>query len=412
MKQSKTTSWLMWLPLVAALAVATVTMWLTMRNWQEVGVDPSIGVFAPLPMAVIIGVGTLVAARARNVIGWLLAIVGGLFLFSLFTEAYAFYGLLSVPRELPGLMAAAWVTYLTDFAIGFTVAAVWLLFPTGKLPSERWRPVLWVLIGGAVLGTLALAASPGGLATRLNDFGVVRGNPAGLSLPQGLFDATIAASSGLLFAGGLASLVAIAIRFRRASGQERQQIKWLAYLAITAVTLLFVSTVIGSFAGLSGLAEWLWVLGLFGFIAGFPIAVAVAILRYDLYEIDVVINRTLVYATLTAVLAAVYVGSIVGLQALFLTVTGQENGLAVVVSTLAIITLFNPLRRRIQSVVDRRLYRSKYDAARTLAAFGARVRDEVDLGTLTGELTAVVEQTMRPAHVSLWLRRTPQRERA
>ncbi len=406
------TSWLIWLLPASALAVAAATMWLTIRNSQEVGVEPSLGVFAPLPSALIIGVGTLVAVRARNVIGWLLATVGALLLFSLFTEAYAFYGLLAVPRELPGLTTAARVADLGGFAMGFTVAAVWLLFPTGRLPSPRWRPVLWVLIGGAVVSTVVVASSPGGLESRLNDFGVVLDNPSGLSLPEGFFDAAITASVALLFAGGLASLVAIAIRFHRASGQERQQIKWLAYLAITAITLLFVSTVIGSFAGMTGLAEGLWVLGLFGFIAGFPITVGVAILRYGLYQIDVVINRTLVYGVLTVALGAAYLGSTVVLQTVFRASTGQESDVAIAVSTLVIVAIFRPLQHRIQGVIDRRLYRRKYDAERTLAAFGARVRDEVDLLTLTTDLIAVVRETMQPAHVSLWLRQAPQRERS
>ncbi len=398
------TSWLIWLLPTSALAVATATMWLTIRNSQEVGVEPSIGVFAPLPSALIIGVGTLVAVRARNVIGWLLATVGGLILFGLFTEAYTFYGLLSVPRELPGLMTAARVTYLWDFALGFAVAAVLLLFPTGRLPSKRWRPVLWGLIGGAVVSTVVVASSPGGLESRLNDFGVVLDNPSGLSLPEGSFDAAITASVALLFAGGLASLVAIAIRFHRASGQERQQIKWLAYLAITAATLMLTSSVLGAFLDIPGVVEGLWVLGLFGFIAGFPITVGMAVLRYGLYEIDLVVNRTLVYGALTLSLVGLYVGGILGLQAAFRAATGQESNLAIVVSTLGIAAVFRPLQGQIQGVIDRRLYRRKYNAERTLAAFGSRVRDEVELRELAIELTAVVRETMQPAHVSLWLR--------
>ena len=280
------TSRLMWLPLTTTLVVAVATMWLSIRNWQAVGVDPVLAVFAPVPITITVGVGALVVARARNVIGWLLAIAGGLVLLALFAEEYAFYGLISVPSKLPGLTASAWIAGWVAFPSIFAVAAVVLLFPTGRLPSKRWRPVLWALAAGAFLLTVGFAGSPGPLeGGTLDDFGVLLDNPTGVSLPQGLSDATITAGVIALFAGGFLSLMAMAIRYRRASGQERQQIKWLAYLSITAATLMFTSSVLGTFMDVPVVVEGLWVLGLFGFIAGFPITIGMAVLRYGLYEI-------------------------------------------------------------------------------------------------------------------------------
>jgi hypothetical protein len=183
----------------------------------------------------------------------------------------------------------------------------------------------------------------------------------------------VAEATAALAVGAL-SVASLVVRYRRSRGQERQQIKWVAYAAVFLVVF-----------------EGLWV------------AVAVAILRYRLYDVDVVINRTLVYGSLTVSLALVYFGSIVVLQALFHVLTGQESQLAMVASTLAIAALFNPLRRRIQQFVDRRFYRGRYDAAKTLETFSARLRDETGLGTLSEDLVGVVRQTLQPAHVSLWL---------
>ena len=191
-------------------------------------------------------------------------------------------------------------------------------------------------------------------------------------LPQGLSDATITAGVIALYAGGLLSLMAMAIRYRRASGQERQQIKWLAYLSITAATLMFTSSVLGTFMDVPVVVEGLWVLGLFGFIAGFPITIGMAVLRYGLYEIDLVINRTLVYGALTLSVTGLYAGGILGLQAAFRAVTGQESNLAIVGSTLGIAAVFRPLQRRIQGAIDQRLYRRKYNAERTLADVSGR----------------------------------------
>jgi hypothetical protein len=208
----------------------------------------------------------------------------------------------------------------------------------------------------------------------------------------------------------LASALSLVLRYRRSRGEEREQIKWIAFAA-SVVGSLYLITMISSFTfsgpwGAAGTPLWLGLLqqaALVSFTA-VPIAVGFAVLRYRLYDIDILINRTLVYAPLTAMLVFVYLGGVIGLQAAFRTLTGQESTLAVVASTLAIAALFNPLRRWVQGFVDRRFYRRKYDAAKTLAAFNARLRDETDLNTLGADLVGVARDTVQPENVSLWLR--------
>jgi hypothetical protein len=199
------------------------------------------------------------------------------------------------------------------------------------------------------------------------------------------------------------SLVSLVLRFRRSRGEERQQIKWVAYAAALIATYLFVDSIFGE--ALDPVSPILNAV----FFGSLWVAIGVAILKYRLYDIDRVINHTLVYGLLTTALVAVYFGGVAAAQAIFRTLTGQEDQpqLAIVVSTLAIAALFNPLRRRIQSFIDRRFYRRKYDAAKTLEAFSAKLRDETDLDALSDDLVGVVRETMQPAHVSLWLRPDP-----
>jgi hypothetical protein len=204
----------------------------------------------------------------------------------------------------------------------------------------------------------------------------------------------------LIFATIVLSALSLVVRYRRASGVERQQLKWFALAAVVSACFA-----VGEFLSLNRLVgSTLWgVLDAATNIVRY-LAVGVAILRYRLYDIDIIINRTLVYGSLTATLIAFYFGGIVVLQRVFVVLTGQQSTLAVVASTLAIAALFSPLRHRIQGFVDRRFYRSKYDAGKTLEAFSAKLRDETDLDALSGDLKAVVRETMQPAHVSLWLR--------
>jgi hypothetical protein len=207
-----------------------------------------------------------------------------------------------------------------------------------------------------------------------------------------------------MLVAGLGAVVSLFFRFRRARGDERQQIKWFVSASVLSVAFVFAWNFL--LDAESELLQASLALVSLTLAPAIPIATGIAILRYRLYDIDIIVNRTLVYGLLTGMLATVYFGGVTATQAILRTLTGQEQQpqLAVVVSTLAIAALFHPLRRRIQTFTDRRFYRSKYDAAKTLEAFSAKLRDETDLGALSDDLVGVVRETMQPAHVSLWLR--------
>ncbi|MDP9135329.1 MAG: hypothetical protein M3N56_10955 [Actinomycetota bacterium] len=338
-------------------------------------------------------VGALIASRQpRNAIGWLFLVAGlGRGLDYAFL-GYAIHALVAAPGSLPGgalaglLADLAWVPSL----LGGT-ALLFLLFPGGRLPSRRWRPLVW-LIGAVTVGYVAgTLLNPGPLY-----YVPSVDNPLGVEGAGSVTDLLVEGSGGVAIALILAAVASLVARFRRSRGQERQQLKWLVY----AAALLFLSTPVQPL--LTGLEGAGVVIGdvLFGFlITLIPIAVGIAILRHRLYDIDLVIRRTLVYGALTATLGAAYLGSV-----LLVGLAVGRSGLAVAVSTLAVAALFGPARARIQAVVDRRFYRRRYDATVTLESFGGRLRDELDLETLVDDLRGVVAETVQPAHVSLWLR--------
>jgi hypothetical protein len=350
-------------------------------------------------------VGALIASRRpRNAIGWILLAEGLLWMFLGMTDYYGLYGV-ARPGSVPFPVGVAGINnFMWVPAVGLLGTYVFLLFPDGMLPSARWRPLAW--LSGAVIlwvsvGT-ALAPGP------LQNLGGVQ-NPFGLLQPWMM--PVFWAALPLLPLCMVASVLSLVLRYRRSRGEERQQIKWIAFAA-SFVGLLYLIAMVCAFIFPSG--SWfqagspLW-LDLLGYAALIsftlvPIAVGFAVLRYRLYEIDIIINRTLVYGLLTVSLALVYFGGVTGLQRLLAPAVGQDGQLAIVASTLAIAALFNPLRRRIQELVDRRFYRRKYDARKTLEEFGAKLRDETDLEQLNGELLSVVAATMQPEHVSLWLR--------
>ncbi len=346
-------------------------------------------------------VGALIASRQpRNPVGWF--IIGHALCFTLgeFGRQYAIYGVLTNPGSLPFARAMASPAYWAWFpGLIFMLSFLPLYFPNGRLLSPRWRPVLWFAILATVFITAGTVIRPSGDETR----GIP--NPLGVEghMFPAAFEVVVPALWCLL---AIVSSVSLLLRFRRSVGEERQQIKWVAY----AVALMIFYTVTYQVLPRDFLPGWssvffalclevLWV------------SIAIAIFRYRLYDIDVVINRTLVYGVLTLLLAMIYFGGVVLVQATLRAVSGQESSLAVVASTLVIAALFNPLRWRIQNFIDRRFYRRKYDARETLAAFSLRLREETDLDRLGGELVSVVRETMQPGHASLWLRPSGGQER-
>jgi hypothetical protein len=338
-------------------------------------------------------VGAIIASRQpRNAIGWIFCSIGLVVSLSSLTGDYAEYWL--ARGSAPGNLAetAAWFSsWSWSLLVYVPTSFLLLLFPDGRLPSPRWRPVAWCAALGLIGFLAGYVLTPG----PLEDFPQIV-NPYGVDSP--ILDAVAVAGAILASASMVASAVSLIVRMRRAGRTERQQIKWLAYGGALVVGAVFVGGVIAVWIGEVGIT--VISLGLLGV----PISTGVAIARYSLYDIDLIINRTLVYGSLTVLLASAYVGGVVGLQALFRALSGQESTLAIVASTLAIAALFGPLRRRVQAFVDRRFYRRKYDATHTLAAFNARLRDETDLNTLRNDMVGVATRTMQPAHVSLWLR--------
>jgi len=278
--------------------------------------------------------------------------------------------------------------------IGLQVSYI-LLFPTGRLPSRRWRWLALLTVAYILVGVTTSAFSPGAY---LGALGPIR-NPLGIEGLTPIYKAVLYTMSPALF---IAAVFSLLVRLRRAVGVERQQLKWLAYAAggVAISSILIITTIA---LDTPRWYEWVANAIIVAVTPGVPIAIGIAILRYRLYDIDILINRTLVYGSLTILLVLVYVGGVTGTQALFRYLTGQQSTLAVVASTLLIAALFNPLRRRIQSFIDRRFYRRKYDARKTLEAFSGKLRNETDLEALNNDLVGVVRETMAPAHASLWL---------
>jgi hypothetical protein len=412
-------SWLAWSlgVLSVALIVASVVLLVLNRPTQVVegagvwGTANAPFIFLVIALDFTL-VGALVASqRPANPIGWISLTAG--FAVALFSTAgeYAIYALVSQPGSLPGARVAAWLReWVWVPSVGLIGTFLVLLFPDGRLPSSRWRVVGGLAVVALVFWVLSKAFLPGRL---VETPGIAIANPFGIEAARELLVLVGTISFVLMPLCFVASAGSMIIRFRRSRGIERQQLKWfVSAAALLAVT--FAATAVASFViavvlpGPNAPSLALKVAQDITIItfAGLPIAAGIAILRYRLYDIDLLINRTLVYGALTALLVVMYFGGVAVTQAIFHALTGQEEQpqLAIVVSTLVIAALFNPLRLRIQSFIDRRFYRSKYDAAKTLEAFSAKLRDETDLDALSEDLVGVVRETMQPTHVSLWLR--------
>jgi len=381
---TRTAAWLAWAVCAISLAFTALCFLLIALN---LSLNTLAYFFWPDLTSIAVGysvIGAIIASRLpKHPIGWICCAIGLIAAVDHFGGEYAVYALLALPHPLPGGEAMLWLQgWFWMLFIGLIVFLL-LLFPTGRLPGTRWRPFAWV--SGAVISVGVVWSSVISPTVDLN----APPSPVQLSV---------------LLLGGVAA-ASLVVGRRGVSGVERQQIKWLLYVG----PIMFVASGlhIGFYYFWLPEGSWgLWASDLLVIVGGLsvPIAIGVAILRYRLYEIDLIINRTLVYGALTVLLVALYFGGIVVLQRVFVTLTGQQSTLAVVASTLLIAAMFTPLRRRIQSFIDRRFYRRKYDARKTLETFSAQLRNETDLDALSDDLVGVVRETMQPAHVSLWLR--------
>ena len=349
----------------------------------------------------------ILRSQPRNRIGWLLQGIGLVHTLSSCADSYSFYGLVVNPGSVPApdvtaaLTGGAWA-----LEIGLMGTFLILLFPDGHLPSPRWRPVAWTAAASMAVLTLAIPFFPGRLDGSAAPDTV---NPLGSEAAKPVLTVLLAVFLPLFPVCVLACAAALVRRFRHSHGFQRLQLKWLASAGAVVATLYgttLLANWLGSDATFSGGGPlWLWVLQnvcILSF-ALLPAAIGVAVLRHGLYEIDAVINRTLVYGALTGALLTTYGLSVLVLRPLLSPLTG-DSALAVALSTLAVAALFRPGRARIQAAVDRRFYRHKFDAAKALDDFAARLRHELDLDAVAGDLCAATQDTLQPAHVSLWLR--------
>jgi hypothetical protein len=391
--KARTRAWVAWAILV--FSVLPVGAGFLLVSWSSHRFDLGIEVAARLAFLPFGLVGAAIVARQpSNAVGWLCASIGlGTGLFQ-FMEDYSLYAL---SHDLPGGVALGLLGIMPWHGL-LTLMAVFLplLFPDGRLVSPRWRPLAWAAAGTSVVHALLMVVAPG----PLHGLPGLLDNPLGIDDAAGAIELAVAASFALLGTFALAAAASMVIRFRRATGVQRQQLKWFTYAA-AQLAVFFTVAVLFDFYQTSNLLLTTMFFVAFALV---PTAIGIAVLRYRLYEIDRLINRTLVYGLLTALLLGIYAAVVLVLGQVFGGIRGEPPSWVVAGATLAVAALFQPARRRIQAVVDRRFNRRKYNAAKTVEAFSLRLRDEVDLDALSTELLDVVDQTIQPTRASLWLR--------
>ena len=401
---TRTAAQVAWSVCALSLALTALSFLFLVLN---LSLDAPIYFYWVEPTTIAVGysvIGAIIASRLpSHPIGWICCVVGFTGAVEHLSGEYAVYALLAHPDTLMGGKAMLWLQGWFWILMFGLIVFLLLLFPNGRLPSRRWRPFAWFSVALTLLAALFAVISPDVGLDVLRSSGsghISLPNPLGVEGLPNIFRLV----QTLVLALGPVAAASVVIGRRNARGVERQQIKWLLY----AGAIFFVGNILKNtvFSPLGEVSWGLWVGYLLVGIGGLggPIAIGIAILRYRLYDIDIIINRTLVYGSLTAMLVAIYFGGIVVLQRVFVLLTGQRSTLAVVASTLLIAALFTPLRRRIQSFIDRSFYRRKYDAAKTLEGFSTKLRNETDLDALSDNLVGVVRETMQPASVSLWLR--------
>jgi len=392
----------LWAAVVLA-ALAVVVLTIVARGDLSTG-DLSSSLGTAAAAAAYATLGALIVRRAGNVIGWIMMGEGAALAFLALASIYGVIGVATFPGSLPAAKQVGTFSQASFAIVTFTLAFMFLLFPTGTLPSRRWRPVAAVgllLAGLTTAGALVYPGpvtliAPGGVS-------VVYPNPLGVADPGPVLRTVLTGTTaGLGVAVGpllAAALVSLAVRYRSGNHLLRQQVKWLALTAVAFVISLLIALL-----SITAGQAWLTTVAYTGVellgLLGIPAAMTMAILKYRLYDIDRIISRTLAYAIVTGLLVGVYAGLVL----LATQIRPFSTPVAVAVSTLVAAALFNPLRRRVQQIVDRRFHRARYDADRTIAAFAVRLKDAVDLDAVRDDLTAVVHQVLEPAHISVWMR--------
>ena len=355
-------------------------------------------------VALYAGVGRVIASRLPgNAIGWLLCLTGLLSALALLAEQYALFGIATAPGRVPAARIIGWLSGPLSVPVVAMMGLIVLLFPDGRLPSRRWRPLVWAIalitaglittnmqVGGTVAGTFdgALAAAGVGYPT-----------PVAIFPEHGWFGGLLTVVLVIAFATGLLVVASVFVRRRGASFERRKQLEWLGYVGLlTALWVAGLEIVTSAAPASTWAGELMWLLMILTPVAGIPLACAVAVLKYRLYDIDRLISRTVSYAVVTGLLVGVYAGLVLLASA----VLPRHDAITVAVATLAVAALFNPARRRVQHVVDRRFNRSRYDAELMITAFATRLQDATDLDTVRADLAATVDQALEPEHLSLW----------
>ena len=392
-----------WIICAISLALATIDLVLVALNSSHPDVhipEPWIGHTVSAVAFSLVG-AVVGSRRPENPIGWLFCAIGVFAAIVLLSSEYAAYALLAQPGSLPGGLAMVWIRAWVWVPYVGLFVLLFLVFPEGWPQSRALRWFTSLVLFVIAYGTVLAAFSPG----PIDAIGGAVDNPLGMEALRGVgTNSAVGPVESVLYALGIVAAASLFGRMRRARGVQRQQIKWFAYATVVLVGGVVLDFTVSEATGVQWLGKIGFVLRMVG-LAGLPMAIGIAVLRYRLYNIDRIINRTFVYGALTATLLTVYVADIVLLQRIFVLITGERSTLAVVASTLMIAALFTPLRRRIQGFIDRRFYRRKYDARKTLEAYSVQLRNGTDLEALSDDLVGVVGETMQPAHVSLWLRR-------
>ena len=350
----------------------------SLTNWTVSGVSGQL-----VNMAVPVTGFVLASRRPQNRIGWLFLVAGLALGLDGFSSPYALHALVAAPGSLPAGRVFAWLSNWGWMIAVAMLGFLFLLFPTGQLRSRGWRPAAWFAGGAFALATACILTAAS--SEWAHPFAM-----SGPASPGGLTALFFLVGALLISAGLLVSVVALVVRFAKSSGEERLQLKWCAAAALV-LAVVFVTSIWVSSAAVNVLQSLAFV--------GVWTAIAVAVLKYRLYDIDRVISRTLAYAIVTGLLVGVYAGLVLLATQVF----QFHNTVAVAASTLVAAALFNPLRRRVQEMVDRRFNRARYDAERTVAAFTARLKETVDLDSVRDDLATVVDQALEPAHISVWI---------